>query len=135
MPQTRTILSRLVGSHFRRAGDLILENLPSGTSLILDPEPDNPYDSNAIKVMLSPTNIKLSEEDCERLPNFGITIEEIVETEELFHLGYIAKSGGKPADGLPGNVEVLDLMAGCPTYQSVLAFSPEGKPLVKISES
>ena len=127
----RIILTRLVGSHFRPPAQLILENLPASTPLILSPEPENPYDEQAIKVILASENLGLPENADEELANYGSSIGDLMEMGEI-HLGYIAKSGGKPADGLPGNVEVLELMATSPNYTAELAFTPEGKALVKV---
>ena len=127
----RTIISYLVGSYFCRASDLILDILPTSTPLILTPEPENPYDEQAIKVLLASENLRLPPNADEELAEYGSSIHDLMEMGEI-HLGYIAKSGGKPADGLPGNVEVLELMATSPNYTAELAFTPEGKALVKV---
>ena len=89
----KQFITQIVGTNFRGADVvMLLRGLPPGTQLTLVREPDNQYDSNAIKVMYDGTSpIK----------------EERVPTR---HLGYVPKtdnealayshdaSGGWPKD-------------------------------------
>ena len=51
-----TFLTPIVGTHFHPPAKLLLTKLPVGTPLILSPTPDNPYDSNAIEILLASSN-------------------------------------------------------------------------------
>lgn len=136
---TKTLTSLLVGMHFRPPAKQVLECLPSGAPLILSPEPENPYDANALKVMVWPGEIpeELRGMLDEKLQGTGSDLGELLAMEEPFWLGYIAASGGKPLakagrDGV-GNQEFLALMAGSPTHSAKLAFDAAGLPLVMLS--
>lgn len=136
-----TITCPLVGDHARQGAKTILAHLPSGTALHLDPEPDNPYDSQAVKVSICPTQ-DIPEGQlsalAEELPASGLELEWVMGQEE-FQLGYIAASGGKPlqrerdATGLDlqGNSKALEAMSD-PGYTARLGFGPAGKPIVHI---
>lgn len=136
-----TITCPLVGDHARQGAKTMLAHLPSGTELQLCPEGDNPYDSNAVKVLVRPEAIPASQHDslAETLPASGMSLEEVLAGED-FWLGYLAATGGKPlarereATGLDlqGNVEALAAMADR-EYSARLEFGPAGKALVNIS--
>ena len=49
----RTLTTPIVGAHFRPPAKQLLEVLPIGTPMLLRAEPDNPYDENAIQVLVS----------------------------------------------------------------------------------
>lgn len=133
-----SLTSILVGAHFRPPAKLLLEHLPSGTPVLLEPEPDNPYDENAVKVWLAPGEIPASEYDelREALVGFGTSLDEILATDRV-HLGYVAASGGKPLaiarerrEGLVGNEEVT--AAGLASAKASLTFAPDGELLLEI---
>lgn len=42
----------LVGAYFRPPAQAVLSQLPSGAALLIEPEPSNPYDENACRVLL-----------------------------------------------------------------------------------
>lgn len=134
-----TLTTLLVGSHFRPPAKVILENIPAGTPLSFEPEPENPYDSAAVKVLLTPTDIP---ERChERLgaamEGFGADLAEVLEGPPVF-LGYVAKSGGKPLQGTDyvGNQEIGTALADFgetwTDLTGTLGFSPTGAPTVEI---
>ena len=109
-----TLISLLVGAHFRPPAKLLLGHLPSGARVTLEPEPDNPYDEHAVKVWISPDEIPATEHEAlaAELPGFGMSLEELLATSRV-HLGYVAASDGKPLAigrerraGLVGNREV-----------------------------
>ncbi len=50
--QAVALTGLLVGMHFRPPAKEVLAALPAGTTLWLQREPDNPYDENAVKVLL-----------------------------------------------------------------------------------
>lgn len=81
----------IVGAHFRPPARLLLEHLRPGTELQLQAEPTNPYDENAIRVLLQSSDLPQAEEFwslCEA--NFGITQEDLAAAP--VHLGYIPKT-------------------------------------------
>lgn len=86
----------LVGGRFRPPAIAIINSLPVGCPVWLLPEPLNPYDQNAIAVMLFSSDIpKTSYPLLEDLaPGYGHSLEEILATTE-WHLGYIAKDHAK----------------------------------------
>lgn len=86
----------LVGAHFRKPAPAILGVLPLGHPLILEPEPTNPYDPNAIKVNISIDSIRQLPQEVQneldvRAAGSGHSLEEILNHPEDFHLGFVAK--------------------------------------------
>lgn len=130
-----TITSLLVGMHFRPPASTILAHLPAGAKLILEPEPENPYDADALKVLVDPREIpesQFSQLD-EVLPASGATLEQIMSSGPIW-LGYVAKSGGKPlakAGLTSGNREFVEGLCD-PECETKLAFGPAGEALVKL---
>ena len=51
------LLVPLVGAYFRPPAQQLLRHLPSGTELVLEPEPENPHDPNAIAVYTRSSSI------------------------------------------------------------------------------
>lgn len=112
----QTYLSRLVGNQFRLAGSSILPVLPIDQPLILDPEPDNPYDPHAIKVCVDMTGSEYSNS----------------ESGPIIHLGYLPMSRTRTDQTGFGNREALRIMQGGPNWAAFLTFDPQGNPLVRI---
>jgi len=94
----------LVGSYFAKPAPTVLKVLASGTEVELVPDPDNPYDAKAVKVVLRNGEMVdwaalLEFED--ELAGSGHEPREI---KELFLggeakgllLGHVGSSGGKP---------------------------------------
>lgn len=123
----------LVGMAFRPPASQVLAALPLGTAVDLLPEPDNQYDSNAVRVVVDmaafPENKVLILETM--LTGTGYTAFELMR-EGPFMLGYLAATGGKPARGGPGNIEALLRMSAPESYRAVLGAAPEGYPTVTI---
>lgn len=135
----KSLISLIVGMHFRPPAKQVLAVLPSGAELLLVPEPENPYDPSALKVQVwpgqVPEGVRADLSEC--LEGTGFALEELLAAEEPFWLGYVAASGGKPlakAGLIEGNKEFLELMAGSPKHKATLAFAPDGAPLVRLSE-
>lgn len=132
---SKTLTTLLVGSHFRPPAKQILAALPSGASLRLVPEPENPYDEHAIAVYVEPSEIPESQHAKldEELPLAGHDLVEILRGEAL-HLGYVAATGGKPLAGTDyaGNQEIGELghTIGWTQLEATLGFAPDGRPLV-----
>ena len=140
-------LCPVVGSFFRPPAKTILSLLDAGHELVLDPEPDNPYDPLAIKVGVKLNSIMVPESDVERirdeLMRYGATWEDLQKDEfgelledPILHLGYVPRSGARTAkiDGEPsyGNREIGQVI-GQPDWKATLTFSPVGQPLVQIT--
>lgn len=135
---TKTIESLLVGGYHRPPAKLLLEHLPAGTPLLLVSEPDNPYDSSALKVFIEPEMIPESQHQAlqDRLPLCGYTLEQVMSGGAV-QLGYVAASNGKPLQKAPpgyvGNQEFLAAMAARPeANDAALAFTPAGAPAVML---
>lgn len=132
---TKIFTSLLVGGHFRPPAKQVLSILSSGVELDLEPEPENPYDAGAIRVMLRPALIPESQESAldEALQGTGCDAQDMLHGPPL-HLGYVAKTGGKPLVGtdFQGNVEIGEAMADA-SHRARLGFSGDGKPLVVVT--
>lgn len=135
------LFSILVGAHFVPPAKFFLEHLPAGTSLRLEPDPENPYDENAIVVMVRPQAVPEGQraELGVKIPGMGFDLDELLMANEWLRLGHVASSGGKPLlkaklvrDDLVGNIEFLAVMNG-PTEAS-LAFDGSGLILVGLDE-
>lgn len=118
---TRTVYSPIVGNVFRLAGKSVLPLLGEGQPLILEPEPENPYDQDAIKVCVDVSTIKdISEEN------------DFSEAPLVIHLGYIPHSGNKTDTTGIGTTQVLNIILQ-PNWSATLTFSPMGRPMVRIT--
>jgi hypothetical protein len=141
-------LSPIVGSFFRPPAKTILGLLQAGHDLILDPEPDNQYDPNAIRVCVRLNSIEVPADEMDaiedELMKYGATWADLSKDDfgkpvddPIFHLGYVPRSGAKTAkiDGLEsiGNLEVLEVLKN-PNHRATFTFSPGGQPLAQIVE-
>ena len=119
----KSLKTILVGSHFVPPAKVVLQCLRQETEVLLTPEPENPYDGNAIKVWVkgeSVDHVALAELDAQgHLMGMGTDAQEVVATP-LIPLGHVAASGGKPlakamaATGLElgGTNEIHELVRG-----------------------
>jgi hypothetical protein len=96
----------IVGSVFRPPALTIIQSLPFGTPLVLQREPENPYDSSAIKVLLpgfSPEGLHSSlfqEALASAIPDHAELSKGQFYSGSLsdpFHLGYIGAKTGHAA--------------------------------------
>lgn len=118
---TKQYFSRIVGTQFRLSANAILPVLEVDTPLILDPEPENPYDPLAVKVCLNVSEV-------------GHLHSSIPAGHEapIVHLGYLPRSGTKTDTTGFGNAQALRIMQGGPNWNAFLAFSPQGDALVRL---
>jgi len=81
----------IVGMHFRPPAKAFMQVLPSKHQLILKPEPENKFDSNAIAVYALSADLPadLHEELNILATPMGYSIEDILQSPE-WQLGYIA---------------------------------------------
>ena len=110
----------LVGMYFRPPAQIVLKGLLGGSHLTLTPEPENPYDSNAIRVECNPNDMEpeYKESIREQLEGYGKTLEELL-AEPSIHLGYVAKTHTAIAEGILGGV---------------LVFAGDGKPWIELDD-
>ena len=83
----------VVGAHFRPPAKGILEALPSGCPLRLRPEPDNPFDPNAVMVCVASASVPPTAHErlAQGLPLWGSSLEEFLAQPE-WHLGYVPRT-------------------------------------------
>ena len=130
----------IVGSHYHPPAVIVLKELEMGQELVLDPEPFNEWDPNAVKVVVRLSDFKMSDDLVHRIADcligYGSNWEEFVARGECL-LGYVASTNGKfcKIDGqsCKGNLEVLEILSGTFDWHANLAFSPAGQPIVKLS--
>ena len=132
------VLIPLVGSHFHPPAKQVLQALRARAVLSLVPEPDNPYDENAVRVEVVVADTLLISDFgrlCEVLDGTGFDPHDVASDHEPLHLGYIPRSGAKTAQGGPGNIEVLEwLSAGWGCQTASLAFDHNGAPCVLVGK-
>ena len=135
MSMSRMVKTLLVGDFQYPPAKLLLQNIPGGTELLLEPEPDNPYDVNAIKVRVRTDDIPATRDsELEMLlPGAGLTLSEL-RMEPQWMLGYVAANGGKPlakAGLTQGNLEIGAMLreGQC---KARLFFWPDGKAGVEV---
>lgn len=84
----------IVGSWFRPPAGILVKSIPTGSPLILRPEPENPHDPNAIAILIPMSGIEISEKDMpailKGIEKAGLTPEEFSALDYV-HLGYIPK--------------------------------------------
>lgn len=134
----RTLTTPIVGAHFRPPAKQLLEVLPIGTPMLLRAEPDNPYDENAIQVLVSLSKtypISQWAVLAAALEGTGYTPQDLIDREANegpLHIGYIPRTGAKTAQGGPGNIEVAQFLTEFP-YEASFGFAAEGYPTVKLT--
>ncbi len=133
--RSSSLIGMLVGSHFRPPASSILKLLPASQSLVLQPEPDNPYDESAVKVVLPVTSLPDGASKW-NLEGTGYEMIDLIELGEDIHLGYIGAESNKNlkariANGeeLCSNVEFMTHLEEWPAPAKLL-FASDGQPLV-----
>ncbi len=87
---------KIVGAHYRPPAKALIAGISQGTILTLRAEPTNPFDENAIQVLLKRENINESDHENlnSELSGFGKDIDDILSQPE-WHLGYIPREIAK----------------------------------------
>lgn len=113
----------IVGCHFRPPAKDLLQVMATGTPLMLVREPENPYDPNAIKVMVATTDIDEAWADDLRpmLASRGLDWSDL-QAEPEWHLGYIPRTEAE--------VLAVSFDAHGEPVHATLAFDMTGKPAV-----
>jgi len=112
----------LVGAHYRPPAKSILANLRGGSKLLLEAEPTNEYDPNAVKVLVETKEIpEERHQDLDLMAGgFGISLQEIL-AEPKWHLGYIARDHAERLQPMLEQVESAEL-----------GFGSDDKPFVRV---
>lgn len=146
MSETETIVGLLVGMHFNPPAKWVIEHLRSGTKLKLMPEPDNPYDANAVKVFVAdgeevPEGQQAELESKLAGTSFGLEDVSTMISAGSLLLGHLAAENGKPlaqaqGSGAIGNLSIARAIdesgLSMEEAEASLGFAPDGKPLVMI---
>ena len=117
------MLLPIVGAHFRPPAKDLLQVMATGTPLMLVREPENPYDANAVKIMVATTDIDEAWADDLRplIGARGLDWSDL-QAELEWHLGYIPRTDAETL------VQAFD-DRGEPV-PAKLAFDLTGKPAV-----
>lgn len=127
-------LTPIVGINFRPpAVRELFSALPIGQVLSLEPEPENPHDPEAVRVMLNLWSLPESMEDlvAEAAEHTDNNTGEFM--DDWVHIGYVPRSGAKTDTLKCGTREILALIASKPSWTARLTFSPSGMALVEIT--
>lgn len=120
---TQTYTFPIVGAHFRPPAKPILQVLPAGAHLLIEREPDNESDANAVKVSVRSADIPTDahEELGILASGYGYDLPTIL-AAEAWHLGYIPR----------GEAEQLSPMLLDFNAAGRLTFTAAGKPAVSV---
>lgn len=123
----------LVGQSFRPPARLLLEALPNGSELILEPEPWNPHDEHAIKVLVEPNQLDKEKHDWlkEELPSAGHNLAEVMLNGPV-HLGYLAKEENKSRMKCNATANKVIGQMMTPESNAKLRWGPNGETLVDV---
>jgi hypothetical protein len=132
----------LVGMHFRPPAKAILQSLPAFYPLELRPEPDNPYDPNAVAVWFDARHLspEAKEELESTLPGQGQDLESLL-SQRWWQIGYMARESAAQhqsdiaaiINGHNEDAEVSGEGFIWTGYPAKLAFDGSGKPLVSFN--
>lgn len=131
-----TLTAPIVGAHFRPPAKDILNLLPGGARLLLQREPDNPYDSAAVKVLLpgfgpGGEHVELYESFLvqAQADEFGSLPWNKDSLTDPCHLGYVdSKKTGKAAE-FSSHMDGLQLSE----HEATMSFDLSGKPTVEVT--
>ena len=133
------MMTLLVGQHFSPPAKLLLQCVRGGASITIHPEPDNPYDPNALKVFIATSEIDYEalRDKEEELAGMGLGLEDITNQAE-WPLGHIAAGEGKPLAkvksklglDLVGTLELIQI--GQWPLKGALVFDGTGEVLIEL---
>lgn len=119
----------LVGAFYRPPAKALIDVLPIGTPLTLIAEPENAYDPFAVAVWLYSRDIpegNAHEKLRETLPPFGTDLETVL-SQEVHHLGYIAKE-------LARKLREEDTVPVDSPVEGTFSLSSGGAPRVRLTD-
>lgn len=133
--------ANLVGMHFRPPAKDVVNMLPANAELLARRQPDNPYDQNAIAVLLpgfakGESNEKLWQQfyDEAKADEENDGGEKLAQLVNPLPLGYVCngeKTGGKKADLIAPQMDG----AGLTEMTCHLTFNEKGGPVMLIEHS
>lgn len=144
-----TLIAPIVGAQFRPPAILLLRVLPTNHPLTLEAEPDNEYDPDAIRVLLSYPTLDIDNEQIAQvLSNANLSNQSAIDdwvNKQVLHIGYVAKSSNPRScqiDNRPsiGNTEIHNALIHTKAvkplttwrYPASLTFSMSGQPLIEV---
>jgi len=137
-----TFHAPLVGSHFRPPAKALLASLPAGHPLELRPEPENPYDPNAIAVWLDTKTISPEARDelVNTLEGSGFDLSDIDDQRD-FHVGYMAREHAAQHQEAIGllleSLKIDSMISGNGPFvdglEAKLSFTPSGSYQITFS--
>lgn len=119
----------IVGMHFRPPAKDILNNLAAGTELLLEHQPENPHDGDAVRVLLY--GFTMGGQHERLFQQFDADISNEGRLTDPFMLGFIAnseKTGGKFASQLVKCFELMEV----PSIAAKLSFTLAGAPAAEM---
>ena len=122
----------LVGMHFRPPAKDVVNLLPAGCPLILQRQPDNQYDINAVQVLLPGFSADGQHAHIfMQFKNDALDDEELLgRLQDPLFVGFVAnseKTGGKKADLIAREMDGLGLLR----VSAKLAFNPKGDATIE----
>lgn len=123
---SESIITSIVGQHFRPPAKALLACLPAGHPLFLRPEPTNEWDANAVQVLLHSSSLRplllqepfFRDELEQQLSGQGHDVEGVLAQEE-WHLGYLPRAA-------KGNKELEEWNRG--VQEAIHAVATENDP-------
>lgn len=144
MASRMTLLCPIAGAFHRPPAKTVIENLPAGTSVILSPEPENPYDGFAIKVLVDLAKLDNNDTIVAMQSALDACGADSVECfTQPIQLGYLAATEGKPLARTAeawisygmiayGNQKAVEALLDS-SHLATLAFGPDGHPAVRLT--
>lgn len=136
------LLCPIVGAFHRPPAKQVLSVLRTDTNLLLVPDPDNPYDPKAVKVLVDLTGLRIVDFEALRdaLEGTGHDPHDLLSSPEPLQLGFLADSEGKALSkltvlegpGLSGNRAVHLALHEAPPWAATLCWGAAGTPLARI---
>src|SRR5689334_13633515 len=125
--------SPIVGAKYHPPATLVLSVLPANVELVLEPEPDNPHDENAVKVLVKTASLSTAARSAieQELPGFGLEPHELWSQERLF-LGYIPRTHNEPLARAFRDMAAAHSEPTLPWATGSLDFDLTGRPIVKV---
>jgi HIRAN domain len=123
--QGQHVISAIVGARFRPPASGLLSVLGAGSVLTVRREPENPYDPNALQVLVSIVTLQeaVPEEQLRAsVEGFGFGLSELFAQSE-WHLGYVPRT---EAVSIAPNFD----QAGVREVSASLTFDLQGRPSV-----
>lgn len=149
---TPRLVAPIVGAQFRPPALLLLRVLPSQHPLILESEPSNEHDPDAIRVLLSHKTLDLDNEQIAQiLSNAHLSNQTATDdwvNRQILHIGYVARSSNSRScqiDNRPsmGNTEIINALTHLKIINphksyhwkvdAHLTFSMSGQPLAEVT--